>query len=217
MDFNIEDDVSLESLGYSSKTIMAFFANKMIVENKVGFNHTDNMIKVNKLAIMSHGYCLSLFDKKLFDDNVIAYKYGPLLSYKDNEGKSIFNQIYNLCVSLLYKGLLYKSKIYIDNIDFVPQREVRKYMLGVSPNGEVISNDNSELDLLNKVWEVFGDESSLALASHLCQDDGFCQKQWDKALRLASTVDKITPKFLEEVKKIPHKSIQHHYKKALER
>jgi uncharacterized phage-associated protein len=66
------------SLGYSVDSIVAFFSKKVLMNEKV---ESPNKIKqkVIKLTVMAQGYYLGYFGKKLFNDPVFAFKYGPVV------------------------------------------------------------------------------------------------------------------------------------------
>lgn len=72
-----------DSLGYSSDTIIAFFSKKILLSERLEHSRS-HIQKAVKLTVMAQGYFLGYFGKKLFDDNIYAYKYGPVVKIRDN-------------------------------------------------------------------------------------------------------------------------------------
>ena len=72
-----------DSLGYSSDTIIAFFSKKILLSERLEHSRS-HIQKAVKLTVMAQGYYLGYFGKKLFDDNIYAYKYGPVVKIQDN-------------------------------------------------------------------------------------------------------------------------------------
>lgn len=94
---------TVDSLGYSAENIVAFFSKK-VLDTELVNSPLKIKQKVIKLAIIAQGYYLGYFGKKLFDDNIFAFKYGPMLKIRNDivyqgispDKQAIFNNHHEL-------------------------------------------------------------------------------------------------------------------------
>ncbi|QEY23943.1 Panacea domain-containing protein [Neisseria animalis] len=71
----------------SAITVANFFVNKGLENNKEDMTP----MKVLKLSYIAYGWYLALFDKKLFNESIQAWQYGPVIPGVYNAFKSYGN------------------------------------------------------------------------------------------------------------------------------
>lgn len=100
-------------------------------------------MKIQKLVYFAHGWNLALFDKPLIDEQVEAWKYGPVINSLYHEFKSYGNQ------PIKRLG----TEINWEKDEFTPPEKIK---------------DSDTLKLIKKIWEVYGKYTpfQLSVATH---------------------------------------------------
>jgi len=124
---------------------MAVDVNKVVnwfrVHNYGDMRHDDNVealtqMKVMKLLYYAQGIMLAAFDRKLFDNDILAWKYGPVVSEVHDR----------------YVG---KREIVDFNADGMESKAIEDFT-------ELQSTDEVSI-VLNTVQEAYGDKSAIQL------------------------------------------------------
>lgn len=116
----------MESPKETPNSIANFFISKGLSENK-----ELTPMKLVKLAYISHGWHLAINEKPLFDEDVQAWKYGPVI-----------------------QSLYYSTK----NMDKIKSLLIESSSRSSSINIPKISEENQSLiKLLAKIWDVYKD------------------------------------------------------------
>lgn len=114
-------------------------------------------MKLLKLVYIAHGWSLGLLGKPLFNEEVEAWKFGPV-------------------IPALYHSVKAFGKSQVD-------RELMTHPF-MADDCKEIKKDSIEDVLLNKVWEAYGHLSGVQLSSITHKPGSPWEKTWDnKALR----------------------------------
>jgi uncharacterized phage-associated protein len=127
----------MPSLGpYDSKAVANYFLNLAERDGK-----TLDSMKLQKLVYFAHGWYLAVNGQPLIDDIVEAWQYGPVIPTLYHEFKEFGGgAITRMAKTVVVSG----SKIRVS----VPELDPRM-----------------DTDLLNKVWETYGDMSGFQLSN----------------------------------------------------
>ncbi|QHJ76638.1 MAG: hypothetical protein [Bacteriophage sp.] len=96
-------------------------------------------MKVMKLMYYAQGIMLAAYDKKLFSDDIVAWKYGPVVKK----------------VHETYKG--FREIVSLDDDDEFPVSE------DVLNDFDLVTKDQDALIVLETVMEEYGDKSAIEL------------------------------------------------------
>lgn len=96
-------------------------------------------MKVMKLMYYAQGIMLAAYDKKLFSDDIVAWKYGPVVEK----------------VHETYKG--FREIVSLDDDDEFPVSE------DVLNDFDLVTKDQDALIVLETVMEEYGDKSAIEL------------------------------------------------------
>ena len=140
-------------MSYRAAAVANYFLEKAWSENK-----TLSPMKIQKLVYFAHGWHWALTDKPLIDERVQAWTYGPV-------------------ISSLYHGFKEYGTSSITNLLFssLPEPNDHKISFGYP---KVASGDQYVIDLLDRIWEVYGPLSAIKLSNLTHDEDG----PWKKAL-----------------------------------
>ncbi len=103
---------------------------------------TISPMKLLKLAYISHGWCLALYEDPLLPEQIQAWQYGPV-------------------IPSIYHDVKHYGNTPITNL-----RSIDFY-----PNHYPVVKDDKVIGLLNKIWEVYGSYSGIDL-SNLTHEKG---------------------------------------------
>ncbi len=139
---------------YESKAIANYFIDLATREGK-----TLTPMKLQKLIYFAHGWNLAIYDKPLIDEQVEAWKFGPVINTIYHEFKHFGSQP--------VKG--HATSIELDEADILSSRFVTP---AISPN------DADTKALLHKVWEIYGEYSAVQLSNATHQPGTPWEKTW---------------------------------------
>ncbi len=108
------------------------------IEQGVRHQNLINPMKLQKLVYFAHGVSLGFSKKPLINEAVMAWQFGPVL-----------------------KKLYHKTKMYGNTPIFMPIVDSKFFSKFIYV---VEENDDSTIEILDEVWDVFGNRDALELA-----------------------------------------------------
>lgn len=138
---------------YSPAAIANFFIDKGCQTK----NLVDPM-KLQKLVYFAHGWCLAIYGRPLIDERIEAWTYGPVVP-------SLYHAIKHNGSAPLESPIALRPSVFDDK----PPR--------------VDHDDNETVELLERIWEVYGKHSSLSLSQMSHDPEGAWHKIWEGEAR----------------------------------
>ena len=126
----VYDQVSMAPI-YTPPHIANFFLSKK--------NHKIDNLKLNKIVYISLGFSLAISDRDMFQEDVQAWKYGPVIPSLYHEFKS------------------YGSEVIKTKATEYSYEKKKRYTPIIS------SNENELLDILKIIWELYNESTSSKL------------------------------------------------------
>ena len=133
---------------YTPSHIANFFLNRK--------KHTIDNLKLNKIIYISLGYSLAILDRDLFEENVEAWQYGPVIP-------SIYHEF---------------KRYGMNRID--AYSEIYDYSLAQRIIPTVNNNEKDLIELLKAILNYYGRLSSYALIQRTHQTDSPWSKFYQK-------------------------------------
>ena len=141
-------------MSYNAAAIANYFLEKAWSEDK-----SMSPMKIQKLVYFAHGWHWALADRPLIDEQVQAWRYGPV-------------------IPSLYHGFKEYGNSEITNLLLVysPESGSGRIKLG---HPTVDTKDKYVIGLLDRVWELYGPLTAIQLSNLTHREDG----PWKKALK----------------------------------
>ena len=141
-------------MSYQAAAVANYFLKKAWSENK-----TISPMKIQKLVYFAHGWHWALTNKPLIDERVQAWSYGPV-------------------IPSLYHGFKEYGTSNITNLllAILPEQNDDKISFGYP---KVASGDQYIINLLDRIWEVYGPLTAIKLSNLTHAEDG----PWKTALK----------------------------------
>lgn len=145
-------------MSYSANAIANYFLNKARDNGD-----SLNPIKLQKLVYYAHGWFLSITHKPLLNEYVEARRYGPVIA-------SLYYEFRDFGISDIPRQALThdidNDKYYIENVS---------------------KEDTDTLDILNRVYQVYGQKTDIELANMTHVKDGPWYAAMEKAGDMVNT------------------------------
>lgn len=134
--------------------ISAFQAARYLLEKCISEENI-HQLKLNRLVILAHGWCLAITGKPMLNEEVVAYKYGPIIL-----------------------SLWYVLGAQIKNNDV-------RVPYGIGYQWPEIPPEEIEYkQLLDKIWEVYGRFSETTVSKSLTKNGGAWDSVWKSRVDL---------------------------------
>lgn len=134
-----------------AKTIANFFIKKALLENE-----KLDVLKLNKLIYIAHGWHLAYFDKPLIQEAIQAWPYGPVITNVYHDFKR-------------YKNNPIKKPTY----DFLLEQGQIRYEKYDMPD-----DSDDSIRFLSKIWETYKSYSGVQLSKWSHEPNGPWYKCW---------------------------------------
>lgn len=127
-------------MGYSAKAVANYFLSKYR-------KHGITPLKIQKLVYIAHGWHLAYFDKPLVEDeDAEAWEFGPVFPS-------------------LYHEFKYRGRMPIIELATILSIKDRKNLSFEKKIPNILKSDNQTIQLLDTIWEVYGNLTGAALSS----------------------------------------------------
>jgi len=127
-------------VGYSAKAAANYFLSKYR-------KHGITPLKIQKLVYIAHGWHLAYFDKPLVEDeDAEAWEFGPVFPS-------------------LYHEFKYRGRMPIIELATILSIKDRKNLSFEKKIPNILKSDNQTIQLLDTIWEVYGNLTGAALSS----------------------------------------------------
>ena len=127
-------------MGYSAKAAANYFLSKYR-------KHGITPLKIQKLVYIAHGWHLAYFDKPLVEDeDAEAWEFGPVFPS-------------------LYHEFKYRGRMPIIELATILSIKDRKNLSFEKKIPNILKSDNQTIQLLDTIWEVYGNLTGAALSS----------------------------------------------------
>jgi uncharacterized phage-associated protein len=123
-------------------------------------------MKLQKMLYFAHGWYLAMFDQPLLDEQVEAWKYGPVIPSVYHEFKACGGDPIKHCATTM-----------ILNSDGH----------GFSFREPELEAEQEELDVLNEVWDAYGGFTGIQLSDMTHRDNTPWHKVWFKQQGIKGT------------------------------
>jgi len=127
-------------VGYSAKAVANYFLSKYR-------KHGITPLKIQKLVYIAHGWHLAYFDKPFVEDeDAEAWEFGPVFPS-------------------LYHEFKYRGRMPIIELATILSIKDRKNLSFEKKIPNILKSDNQTIQLLDTIWEVYGNLTGAALSS----------------------------------------------------
>lgn len=141
-------------MAYNSKAIANYFLD-LAKESKQSLTP----MKLQKLIYFAHGWSLAIYDQALISETVEAWRYGPVV-------QSIYHEFKEYGSGAITKLATEFELLDGDELEF-----------GIS-TPYINDDDEKTKALLNKVWDIYGKYSGVALSNATHMQDTPWAKVW---------------------------------------
>lgn len=128
-------------MAYNSKAIANYFLDLAKESNR-----PLTPMKLQKLIYFAHGWCLAIYDQALISETVEAWRYGPVV-------QSIYHEFKEHGSGEITKLATEFELLDVDALEF-----------GIY-TPYISDDDDKTKALLNKVWDIYGKYSGVALSN----------------------------------------------------